>query len=264
MGSILDFITIKSNTNELHQKVTLTHEDVTLTHEDVTLTHEEAIKVFTDGACSNNGGENAKAGIGIYFGKDDSRNVSERITGKQTNNTAELKAIIKVYEILKNEIDKKRIINIYSDSIYAIRACGEYGLKMYKKNWKKFNKKTKESKYIPNHELVKEAFGLFHNKHHIKLIHVKAHTENTDELSLGNAEADRLANEAIGYHNCPFANKKPNISVQINKNYLNVPFSQKDVGKSLGARWDNKKKKWYYTDSINEENKVKLNNLFKN
>lgn len=29
------------------------------------------------------------------------------------------------------------------------------------------------------------------------------------------------------------------------KIYLNVPFSQKDEAKSLGARWDAVKKKWY-------------------
>ena len=32
--------------------------------------------IYTDGACSNNGRENAKAGIGIYFGKDDKRIMS--------------------------------------------------------------------------------------------------------------------------------------------------------------------------------------------
>ena len=62
------------------------------------------IKVFTDGSCSNNGFTNAKAGIGIYFGDNDPRNISKRIEGKQTNNTAEVKAILKAAEILKREI----------------------------------------------------------------------------------------------------------------------------------------------------------------
>lgn len=29
------------------------------------------------------------------------------------------------------------------------------------------------------------------------------------------------------------------------KNYLNVPFAQKDEAKALGAKWDAIKKKWY-------------------
>ncbi|MGZ5054602.1 MAG: DUF5710 domain-containing protein [Methylobacter sp.] len=33
------------------------------------------------------------------------------------------------------------------------------------------------------------------------------------------------------------------------KIYLNVPFAQKDEAKTLGARWDAVKKKWYATAS---------------
>jgi len=34
------------------------------------------------------------------------------------------------------------------------------------------------------------------------------------------------------------------------KTYLNVPFSQKDAAKALGAKWDASKKKWYAPSSI--------------
>ena len=51
----------------------------------------DEIIVFTDGACSKNGAKDAKAGIGVYFGLNDTRNVSKRIQGKQSNNTAEIK-----------------------------------------------------------------------------------------------------------------------------------------------------------------------------
>ena len=40
------------------------------------------IKIFTDGACSHNGGEQAKAGIGIYIADNHPKNTNERITGK--------------------------------------------------------------------------------------------------------------------------------------------------------------------------------------
>ena len=56
--------------------------------------------VYTDGACSNNGKASACAGIGIFFGKDDIRNVSRKVVGKQTNNTAELTAIIDTYPVI--------------------------------------------------------------------------------------------------------------------------------------------------------------------
>ena len=64
---------------------------------------------------------------------------------------------------------------------------------------------------------------------------MKAHTNNTDELSLGNAEADRLANEAIGSHNCPSHNKKVNTknignnkNTKISKNSKNSKARKKD------------------------------------
>ena len=62
--------------------------------------------VYTDGACIHNGKKYAKAGIGIFFGIGDKRNVSERITGKQTNNAAELEAILRFFQILEKEIKK--------------------------------------------------------------------------------------------------------------------------------------------------------------
>ena len=61
------------------------------------------IYVYTDGACSNNGRPNAKAGLGVFFGDGDSRNVYKRIVGKQTNNVAELSAIIEAYHILEKD-----------------------------------------------------------------------------------------------------------------------------------------------------------------
>ncbi|RLA22264.1 MAG: hypothetical protein DRQ62_08210 [Gammaproteobacteria bacterium] len=33
--------------------------------------------------------------------------------------------------------------------------------------------------------------------------------------------------------------------MQNSKNYLNVPYAEKDQAKALGARWDAAKKKWY-------------------
>ena len=56
------------------------------------------ICVYTDGGCINNGSENAIAGIGIYFGENDTRNVCAKLKGKHSNNTAEMSAILKVLD----------------------------------------------------------------------------------------------------------------------------------------------------------------------
>ena len=203
------------------------------------------INVFTDGACSNNGKQNAKAGIGVFFEENDPRNVSRRVDGKQTNNTAELTAIVVVFDILREDIEQGKNIIIHSDSEYSINCMTKWGVKWAKDNWSK--------KTIKNLELVKKGYELFQQFPNVSISHVKAHTESMDPLSVGNRGADRLANESIGLQECPYSDQKY---------YLNVPYEQKDVAKSLGSKWDPKRKKWYYMGSLPEEQKTKLMEMF--
>lgn len=198
----------------------------------------KVIYVFTDGSCHNNGKDNAIAGIGVFFGYDDKRNVSERIKGKQTNNTAELSAIKKAIQILENEKD---MIIICTDSEYCIKCCTTYSHKLEAKGWKK---------EIPNKELVKEVYELCKGRN-IQFKHIEAHTNNDDFFSKGNNEADRLANESIGMNHCPYI-----------KNYINVKFEEKDEAKRLGAKWDKNKKSWFYDNKLEEEKTKQLINKF--
>ena len=139
------------------------------------------IEVYTDGGCINNGKPNALAGIGVFFGKEDPRNVSRRFKGKQSNNTAEINAMIDVSNILKKEIEDNREIHIYYDSDYAMKACTSYGRKLASNGWT--DKK-------PNIELIKKAYTIFKNKPNIKFKHIKSHTGKQDRHSLGNEGAD--------------------------------------------------------------------------
>ncbi len=206
------------------------------------------INVYTDGACSNNGQKGAKAGLGVYFGENDPRNCCERIEGKQTNNTAELKAIIKAAEILYREILAGFTVNIYSDSSYAIRCCTTYGEKMEKKNWIK-------KKPIPNQQLVKQAYYTFKDKKNVHFHYIAAHTGKEDEHSLGNEGADKLANLAIGQTECQYANR-------VKKIYIKLPYEEKENGKKLGTKWDPKKKKWYIMSNMDETKKETILNLW--
>jgi ribonuclease HI len=36
--------------------------------------------IFTDGSCINNGKKNSKGGIGVFFGDNDTKNVSQELT----------------------------------------------------------------------------------------------------------------------------------------------------------------------------------------
>ena len=141
---------------------------------------EYELAIYTDGSCRANGRAGAIGGIGIYFGHDDPRNVSERLTGRVTNNIAELKAVIRALQIAPT--DKKTAI--YTDSNYAILCCTTYGDKCAKKQW---------PEDIPNVELVHQAYDLRANA---TLVHVPAHTNATDIHSVGNHNADQLATAA--------------------------------------------------------------------
>ena len=136
--------------------------------------------VYCDGSCIYNGKSNAKASIGIYFGENDKRNVSESIEGN-TNNIAELVAMIRVYDIIKDEP-----YTIVSDSKYALLCVGSYGKKCEEKGWSD----------IPNKELVKKLYYTYKNTS-IQFLHVYSHTNKKDIHSIGNQNADKLARSCM-------------------------------------------------------------------
>ena len=140
----------------------------------------DKIYVYCDGSCIHNGKPNAKAGIGIYFGDNDPRNVSEAING-HSNNVAELTAMIRVYDYVKKDI------TIVSDSKYALHCVKEYGKKQEKDLWKN---------NIPNQDLVKQLDETYKDTN-IQFMHVYAHTNKKDIHSIGNAMADKLAYDSV-------------------------------------------------------------------
>jgi ribonuclease HI len=197
--------------------------------------------VYTDGSCIHNGKPFAKAGMGIYFGEGDSRNLSKLVEGKQSNNTAELGAIYCLYDIIRNDILTGKKIVVFTDSVYAIRCLSTYGEKCYKKDW------TQE---IPNRELVKATYELYRGVTNVRFQHIMAHTNLLDRHSIGNENADRLANEAVskGQPDKERQEKERPDKERPEKDqkiYLNVPYERKDEAKGLGAKWDYKKKRWY-------------------
>ena len=193
--------------------------------------------IYTDGACAHNGKAYARAGAGVYFGDNDPRNRSERVHGKQSNNTGEITAVLLAYEQICKEWEtcptNKYVI--VTDSLYTIHYATDWGEKQEQNGW---------TKSIPNKSLVQQLYYTFRDEQRVSFLHVKAHTHHTDRHSLGNAQADRLANLAIS---------KPRFDTeQCIRNYVNVPFSQKEIAKQLGCKWDKKIKLWYYTHDVEQ------------
>ena len=108
-----------------------------------------------------------------------------------------------------------------------------------------------------NIDLVKEIYYLS-NKYNISYNYVKGHTVFTDFFSNGNRQADLLANKSI---ECSEEERIKRDA--ISKIYLEVPYKNKEIAKSFGAKWCPEEKLWYYINNIEKEKEDKLLELFK-
>jgi len=100
--------------------------------------------VYVDGACTSNGRNNAVSGYGVWFGDGDERNVSEFVANEaQTNNRAELRAMIHALDIFLKEAESeqnkknlKRVV-IYSDSNLVVQGANEWRHSWKKLGWRR-------------------------------------------------------------------------------------------------------------------------------
>ncbi|CAG8616322.1 20047_t:CDS:2, partial [Racocetra persica] len=116
------------------------------------------IQVWTDGLSFNNGTKKAQADIGVFWKDNDPNNLSKRLPGsEQTNNRAEIYAIIRTLEICEN---KTKPLEIMTDSKYIISIIKDWAEK-----WEK-------NRYMKT----------------VQLVHVRGHLGN-----YSNEQADRLA-----------------------------------------------------------------------
>ena len=131
------------------------------------------IVVYTDGGASPNPGP-AGAGILLMFGKH-CLEIWEYL-GKSTNNVAELTAILRALENIKN---KSLPILIYSDSKSAIGVLT--GTMKATKNQDLIAQVRAEMQKCPNLQLlkVKAHIGIQHNEHVDKLVALARDTKNS-------------------------------------------------------------------------------------
>lgn len=184
----------------------------------------DPIFVFTDGACVGNGKKHASAGFGIYFGPDDPRNLSKKLTGPQTNQNAELTAIDKSLKILLNgsgqtsqktdnqlgsssdsksnwnpPVNPNVSITIVTDSRYSIDCITKWA-----KAWEQNGWKTKNDRPVKNKEVIQSIRSSLSKLQPVKFVHVNSHTDPPDDdksldyfLWYGNDQADKLATSSL-------------------------------------------------------------------
>jgi ribonuclease HI len=128
--------------------------------------------IWTDGACTRNGYENARAAWAFVSGETEKAGV---VIGKQTNNTAEGYAIY--HALLWAAEEKHKKVKIYSDSQITLN------------NLKKSSYRIKENRSI--FELIEDVIAA--NGLEVDFEKVPAHADN-----INNNRADRLANTLAG------------------------------------------------------------------
>lgn len=148
--------------------------------------------IFTDGACSNNQDRaRRRAAAGVFVSKGHELNVSQVLPGEShTNQRAELFALYKGLQVV--ETLKLQSARVVTDSTYAIGCVAKWY-----DSWERAGFVGKQ-----NLDLIRPARELYVQLREqgvdLELQHVKGHTGKDDPLSLGNAEADRLATAALG------------------------------------------------------------------
>lgn len=128
----------------------------------------DAIHVWTDGACTGNPGP---AGLGVVIVDGERREELSEYLGQGTNNIAELMAILRGLQKVR---DRERAVLVYSDSQYSIGLL------------------TQAWKAKANKELVEELRALCRQFRDLRFIKVAGHSG----VPL-NERCDQLARDAI-------------------------------------------------------------------
>ena len=137
--------------------------------------------VNTDGSATNNGWENAKGGIGVWYGDGSRRNIALKIETHHdkppSNSRAELSAILET--LRRNEIDD---LLIQSDSLTSLNAICKDSLKYKDQAWNG----------VQNSDLLKGILIWLRTRPaQTEFQRVKGHNEN----NYRNSRADVLADE---------------------------------------------------------------------
>ncbi|CAG8697010.1 11204_t:CDS:2, partial [Scutellospora calospora] len=134
------------------------------------------LQVWTDGSTFDN--------RRVFWKKNDPKNLSKWLPGKeQTNNRAEIFAIIRALEICE---DKRKKLEIMTDSKYVINAYEKWINKWEKNRWI-----TSCNTVVKNKDLFVRLKRLIENRiGTVKLVHVHGHQGN-----YGNEQVDKLAKQ---------------------------------------------------------------------
>jgi ribonuclease HI len=160
---------------------------------DPTQPEERVIEVFTDGSCVGNGKGECYAGVGVYYGDGDPRNVSMASEGDDegppTNQSTELMALVLATQegdrLLREGLADR--VHIFSDSQYGINCATVWYRNWLRNGW--LNSSGKPVAHRRKIEVVAQRLEMWAGK--LRLVKIKAHVGHA-----GNEAADQLARGA--------------------------------------------------------------------
>lgn len=153
-------------------------------------TSQNTVRIFTDGACTNNGQQNPKGGWGaVLLSASGYRlKLADKLQGEPvTNNRAELTAVIEALSALKNPTP----VELTTDSKYVMD-----GATKWLQGWKRKGWKTASKQPVKNADLWQQIDKLL-GIHSVRFHWVRGHdghpeNELADQLAVAGAEGQTV------------------------------------------------------------------------
>ena len=158
----------------------------------------QAVLIFCDGACANNGRRGARAGYGVVVLRDGVElvAVSEPLGAheSQTNQRAELRGLATALQHAGTLASSgATTVRIYTDSEYAINC-----LTKWVPGWKRAGWKRATGEPVLHRDILEPLHDAWVALRGVAFLeHVAAHTGRGDLLSRGNERADALARASL-------------------------------------------------------------------
>jgi ribonuclease HI len=150
---------------------------------------DDRLICFTDGACENNGKENAAASYSVVWPEHPDMDEAHALGGGiQTNNRGEYQALIHALKQADRlDPERRKVLTVFTDSRLLRQSVVEWMPSWKQKGWRKADGAS-----VKNIDLLKQIDS-YMQKRKLDLHHVKAHTGGSDWASVYNDKADRLA-----------------------------------------------------------------------
>lgn len=162
--------------------------EASITITDTKIETDDTCIVFTDGACTNNGNENAKAAWAVVWPYHQEFNASDLLpsTSSHTNIRAEGSAIINAIIIANKNIPTNIGLAIYTDSKLWIDIITKYLPSWNVNGWRR------RGGEIANLDLVRQLDTLMTTRK-VSFFHVYSHTGDKTFKAIWNDAVDKLA-----------------------------------------------------------------------